>query len=72
MVATLTFNLPEEKTQHEESMYGSNYASAIRDSLNYIRLQIKYREELTPREIQILEDVRNNLIGNLEGIPFEH
>lgn len=72
MVATLTFNLPEEKTQHEESMYGSNYASAIRENLNYIRSQIKYREELTPREIQILEDVRNNLIGSLEGVPFEY
>lgn len=70
MIATLTFNLDEEKHQHECAVYGDRYRLALYDTLMEIRRRIKY-EVVSLEQVKTLELIRDFILEQLEDVPFD-
>lgn len=68
--ATLTFNLPEEKSEFNFAIQGSNYALALGDILKELRDNIKYNNELSEVQLQIYEHIKNKIYHILEEIAL--
>ena len=72
MKATLTFDLPQESTEHRLALNGAGYYAALVDLDNRIRDNMKY-EEMDTRERRRLELVRDWLNESLSthGVTLE-
>lgn len=57
MKASLTFELPEEREEHECALRGAEYLGRLDAVDNYCRSLIKH-EELDDKTVEILERVR--------------
>jgi len=69
MIATLTFNLPEDREEYELAVNGSKYYCAASDFSNYLRHKLKYIE-LEEREQVIFEEVRKKFYECFEGVEI--
>ena len=66
--AVITFNLPEEREEYKLANRAGEYYSALWSFDEYLRKQLRYNEELTKKERETFESVReefSNIIGNL-------
>ena len=67
MQATLTFNLPEERTEFELAANGLKWMSVSHEMAEYLRQQLKYHsEKYTDEEYKVLEQVRKKLQDLIE------
>lgn len=67
----LEFNLPEEREEHQVAVNASAYRSALSSLDVYLRSQIKYAPDDTPKEvIEALQAVRDKLHEELDGLPL--
>ena len=60
MKATLEFDLPEDRSEHELACKASGLYCFQFDTFNRIREYLKY-EELKPNQAEILEELRDTL-----------
>jgi hypothetical protein len=65
MKATLTFNLPEEQSEFNDAVKGTDYLYALNKIREYLRSELKYNENLTETERKTLEKVREEFNGIL-------
>ncbi len=61
MRATLEFELPEEKNDLLLSLKATELSIVIERLLQYIRAEIKYKEDVIQSRHETLEDIRKNL-----------
>ena len=57
-IVTMRFKLPEEREEHKMAMQAGDYYSALWDFSMYLRNQIKYNNELTDKELETFEKIR--------------
>lgn len=65
MKATLTFNLPEEQSEFNDAVRGTDYLYALNKIREYLRSELKYNEQLTDLERKAFEKVREEFNGIL-------
>jgi hypothetical protein len=65
MKAKLTFNLPEEQTEFDFAIQGSNMYSALWDISQELRTLWKY-EQLSDEEFKIVERIRDKFYEILD------
>ena len=58
MKATLTFNLPEEQSEFNDAVKGTDYIYALNKIKEYLRSELKYNQNLTDIEYKTIEKVR--------------
>lgn len=59
MTATLTFNLPEETSEHQTAIDAYKWRMIVDDVLQNIRQDLKYNvDKLSPEEQKTLENMR--------------
>lgn len=71
---TLSFNLPEEQPELNAALNGSKYLSLLIDFDNYLRSRIKYEENCSQQEIDLLTEVRSDFyeMMNERGIDIHN
>lgn len=54
MIATFSFNLPEEQEEHNDALRGGSYHAVIQDFDNWLRNAIKYEDknEIKTQEVR--------------------
>lgn len=63
--ATLSFNLPEEESEHNIAVRGGDFYCALWDILNIIRAVDKYDKKLE----EAIDEIRETVHGvNFDGI----
>lgn len=66
MTATLTFNLPEETSEHQTAIDAYKWRMIVDDVLANIRQDLKYNSDnLTPEEQKTLENMRKFIYRRL-------
>ena len=65
MKATLTFNLPEEQSEFNDAVKGTDYLYALNKICEYLRSELKYNQNLTDIEWKVIEKVREEFNGIL-------
>jgi len=65
MKATLTFNLPEEQSEFNDAVRGSDYLYALNKIREYLRSELKYNDNLTDLERHAFRKVREEFNGIL-------
>lgn len=58
-IATITYNLPEQRDEFNTAIKGINYKSALCEIDNHLRMQIKHNETLSPDAHKAYEDMRD-------------
>lgn len=59
MTANLTFNLPEDSTDHQTAIDGWKWKSLVREILDNLRQDLKYNSDnLSPEQLRILENMK--------------
>ena len=74
MQATLTFNLPEERTEFELAANGLKWMSVSHEMAEYLRQQLKYHsEKYTDDQYLVIEEIRKKLIDLIseEGLTLD-
>jgi hypothetical protein len=74
MQATLTFNLPEERTEFELAANGLKWMSVSHEMAEYLRQQLKYHsEKYTDDQYLVIEEMRKKLIDLIseEGLTLD-
>ncbi len=66
MKAILEFDLPEEKEDLLYSLNAIDYVIVIDKILNYLRSEIKHKEDVEQSRHETLEDVRTKIIDILD------
>jgi hypothetical protein len=66
MQATLEFDLPEEKNDLLLSLKAVELSIVIERLLQYIRAEIKYKDDVNQSRHETLEDVRKNLLDLID------
>ena len=67
MRATLTFDVPKERTEHLYAVHGAEAFAALREVNQWLRNRVKYGE-LGEETVHELEDVRRVLREAVEGL----
>ena len=70
MKATITFDLPDERQEHDMAIHGADYHAAIWELDQFLRDALKYGHQYKTAD-DALEAVRNRLHEELEGVPWE-
>lgn len=66
MTAQLTFNLPEESTEHQMALDGWKWKAIVSAVLDNLRQDLKYNvENLTPDQHKVLENMRGFIYQSL-------
>lgn len=58
--AILEFNLPEEKEEHLNALYGTSYKIALEEMDNHFRCRLKY-EDISEEVREALQNARDIL-----------
>lgn len=66
MIATLTFNLPEEYLEFKQASNASNLFNVIFELDNYLRSEIKYKDNSTEVDLSLqrIRDYLNELCSD--------
>lgn len=67
MEAILKFNLPDDEYEFHCAGHGVHYRCIIEASLNLFRNYIKYNDSLTGDQRKILEELKAEIINEIEG-----
>jgi len=65
MEAILKFNLPEEQSEFNDAVRGTDYLYALNKIREYLRSELKYNEQLTDLERKVFEKIREEFNGIL-------
>jgi hypothetical protein len=65
MKATLIFKIPEEQSEFNDAIRGSDYLYALNKIREYLRSELKYNEQLNDLERHAFEKIREEFNGIL-------
>lgn len=65
MKATLEFNLPEEKEEHEDALKGTEWKWALEEVISYLRNETKHVDH-TVEEYKVLDAVWDKIVKIME------
>jgi hypothetical protein len=60
MKATLTFDLPEERSEHHDAIHGGEWRGIVWDFDQWLKGRLKH-SELNQTEAEILEEIRDKI-----------
>lgn len=65
MKAILKFDLPEDNDSFQNAVNGDRWSFLVNDTLQYIRGELKYNNELTEEQAVFLEKLRETIIEKM-------
>jgi hypothetical protein len=73
MEAILKFNLPDDQDDFRYAVEGTKWYLVVHTFDQYLRSRIKYNDNLSDEEYELLEKVREELYSTIEGyqLSFE-
>jgi hypothetical protein len=73
MEAILKFNLPDDQEDFRFAVEGTKWFLVVHTFDQYLRSQIKYNDNLSDKEYELLEKVREELHSTINGnqLSFE-
>jgi hypothetical protein len=73
MEAILKFNLPDDQDDFRYAVEGTKWYLVVHTFDQYLRSRIKYNDNLSDEELELLEKVREELYSTIQGyqLSFE-
>lgn len=71
MKAIIEFNLPEDMYEYKSAINGSSWRSVVTRMDEFLRQNIKYRQDLTERERMVYESIRTELLEQVNGYNLD-
>lgn len=73
MEAILKFNLPDDQDDFRYAVEGTKWFLVVHTFDQYLRSRIKYNDNLSDEEYELLEKVREELYSTIQGyqLSFE-
>ena len=71
-IATLSFTLPEERTEHDQAVRGADWYLLVVELLEHIRTRTRHTE-LTERQHEVYDHIRDTIhtIARDRNLPLE-
>ena len=66
MKAIIEFDLPEDEYEYKSAINGRKWRSVVMRMDEFLRQNIKYRQDLTERERMAYESIRTELLEQVE------